>query len=334
MKGRGWLLILGVVAWLSLPGAVAADDAVRFALNWIVTSEHTGFQVALEKGFFKENGLDVNMTRGFGSGDTLKRAGAGATDFGFADAGSLVIARSKGMKVKAIGVVYAKNPHAIMTLTKSGIGTLRDLGGRTMGCQVGNANWVLFPVLAQVNNLDPASVKMVSMDIGASVPALIQEKVDSICLYVIEAPLVARRAQSVDKALKVLEYKDLGVNIYSNGLLVSDELTRSKADLVGRFVKAALRGWAWTYEHPGEALAISMKQTGEKDPEAARERLEIIRGLMVDEGVQQNGIGYMTPEKMTRTRDISLKTAGITETVSLDDVYSNAFLPGIRLQKR
>ncbi|MBI2880389.1 MAG: ABC transporter substrate-binding protein [Candidatus Tectomicrobia bacterium] len=334
MKGRGLRFVLGVVAWLSLAGAVAAADSVRFALNWIMTSEHTGFQVALEKGFFKESGLDVNMTRGFGSGDTIKRTAAGATDLGFADAGSLIIGRAKGAAVKAIGVVYAKNPHAIMTLDKSGIRTIADLKGRTMGCQAGNANAVLFPVLAQSNRLDAASVKMVAMDIGTSVPSLIQEKVDSICLFVIEAPLVARRAKTVNKSLRVLEYKDFGVNIYSNGLIASDKMVQASSQLLGRFVKAALRGWVWTYENPREALAISMKQTGEKDPDAARERLEIIRDLMVDEGVEKNGIGYMAPEKMTRTRDIVLKTAGITQNVALGEIYSNAFLPGTRLRKR
>src|SRR5262245_64849737 len=125
----GMLARLVAVATLSTVhlGPAAAVD-VNFITDFGYNGRHSYFYVALDKGYYKAEGLDVNILRGQGSADAIKKVASGAAVLGFADAGALVLARSNdAIPVKLLSIVYAGPPHAIFALADSGIKTAKDL---------------------------------------------------------------------------------------------------------------------------------------------------------------------------------------------------------------
>jgi NitT/TauT family transport system substrate-binding protein len=141
------LLVAGAVAFAAT-GQAAAADKVLFSLQWIPGGNHFGVFAAKEQGFYKDAGLDVEIQRGFGSGDTAKRVATGTADIGIADAGSVIVGRSNGLKIKLVASLYEKSPDAIFFIKGNGITTPKDLEGRTIGATAGEAGEKLIPLFA------------------------------------------------------------------------------------------------------------------------------------------------------------------------------------------
>lgn len=332
---RKWRAAFLVSFFLSVGmiGPARGAEEARLALNWIVTTEHVGFHVAFGKGLWKVRGLEVAMSRGFGSGDTLKRLVGGREHFGFADYGTLVMARARGTKAKAIGAGFATNMHSLFALKGSGIQKPADLKGKSVGCPAASSVKVIFPSFARVNNIDPESVKWIPMGADALSGALLAGKADLICTYISEGPLFEEAAKKIGKSIRLVNYADWGIDIYSNGLVTLDETIAKKADFVRRFVGAALEGWAWAIKNPEEALQISLKRAPESNVDVARARLKLILQSVVDDGVAKNGIGYMDRVKMQRTHDVTLQNSDLRDVkIPVDELYSNAFLPGVKVR--
>ena len=110
-----------------------AQEKVSLAVDWILNGTHAGYFIAQEKGFYKEKGLDVSISRGFGSGDTIKRVATGSVDFGIADTGAVIAARSNDdIPVRIVAMVYDKATLGLIYLKQSGITKPKDLEGRTI----------------------------------------------------------------------------------------------------------------------------------------------------------------------------------------------------------
>src|SRR5262245_54316217 len=115
------LLILGLAVPAAAPAAAATRDKLTFALNFVPYGIHTAFYAAQEKGFYERANLNVTIERGAGSADTVTKVAAGAMDVGFADAGSVVVGRSKGAKVTMVAMILDKGVSTIYTYKGSGI---------------------------------------------------------------------------------------------------------------------------------------------------------------------------------------------------------------------
>ena len=121
-----------LAASVVIPSAQATE--VNFITDFGYNGRHSYYYVALDKGYYKAEGLEVNILRGQGSIDAVKKVASGAAAIGFADAGALALARSNdGIPVKMLAIIYATPPHAIFALADSGINKPKDLEGKTCG---------------------------------------------------------------------------------------------------------------------------------------------------------------------------------------------------------
>jgi NitT/TauT family transport system substrate-binding protein len=117
---------------IALPAA--AGDAVGFALDWVVNGTHAGYFVAQKKDNYGEAGLDVTLSRGFGSGDTIKRVATGTASFGLADTGAIIAAQAnEEVPVRIVAMIYDRATLGIIYLAESGIKGPKDLEGRKIG---------------------------------------------------------------------------------------------------------------------------------------------------------------------------------------------------------
>ena len=315
-------------------GVSEGADKISFALNWIINPEHVGYQVAKDRGLWKKRDLEVTMTRGFGSGDTIKKLVGRRHDFGSVDMGTLILGRARGVKAKAIGVVLANGVHNMFTLADSGISSPQDMKGKTIGCPAASSVRILFPSFARANNVDPNSVKWAIMAPAVVYGSLLSNpKIDMVCGYLTDTLSMEAAAKKVGKTVVAIAYSDWGLKIYSSTLAALDEVLTKKPDLARRFVGAALEGWVWAIKNPEEALRISSKWSPELSKQGIRGVHKVALKNAVDEDIAKNGIGYLDREKMKRTRDIALQNSDLRHVkVPLDDLYSNDFLLGIKVR--
>lgn len=328
-----FFLLVGAMAAGKAVSQAEAADKVKFAIDWIFYGKHAGFYPAIEKGFYKDANLEVTMFRGYGSGDTVKRVAAGTEEFGFADIGSMIVARGKGANVKMLGIIHDKNMAAVYTLKDSGIKTAKDFAGKTGGASVGNAVRVVFPAFARANGFDPASIKWIDMAPEAQLPSLLAKRIDFSPDFITIGPNYFAAAAKEGKEVVEIRFSDFGLDIYSNGILTTDKLIKENPDLVKRFVQATMKGWEWALDNREEALKMFSKVNPEVDPKLAKQHWAIAIDHLLTPTAYEKGIGYMDQKKTKLTLDTISEFYQLPKALTLEEIYTNEFLPKI-LPKR
>ena len=308
-------------------GSASAMDKVKFALDWIPYGKHAMYYVSIDKGFWKEAGLDVQMTRGFGSGDTVKRIASGTDDFGFASVGNMIAAMSRGAKLKMVGMIHDKTLETLATLVGNKITKPSDLEGKKIGSPEANAARVIFPAFANINKFDDKKVSWINMTVPATTPSLLAGRVDAILIFYTEKPTVDAASKKVGKKPLYMLYADHGMATYGNGLLVSEKTLKDKPDLVKRFLAATYKGIAWSVENPQEAVDIFIKHNPAISPDLARKHFDIAVDSLLSKNALKEGIGHMTTERMAFTNDLITKHMKLPKKSAVEDVFTNEFLP-------
>jgi NitT/TauT family transport system substrate-binding protein len=320
----GFLTLLILFAGTSR--APAGESAV-FVLDWIPYGSHTGFFTALQKGFFREAGLDVTIQRGYGSGDTVKLLSAGKGDFGFADTGTLIVARSKGAKVKSVGVLYNKPPHTAYALKRSGIRVIKDLEGRSIGEAQGGAAMAIFPALAKINGIK--AWKFIPMSPASKNPALLAKKVDVILTFADVGPALRRGAKKTGDEIIELRFGDNGLDFYGNGVIVRDGDISKRGDRIRQFVNAAFKGVAYAIKNPDEGAELFVRANPNSNKVLARAQWSVLTSLAWTDETKANGLGYMSKKKMKKTIDLISKYRELKNKPVLGDVFAPQFLSRI-----
>jgi len=301
-----------------------APEKINFLLDFTPYGKHAPFYAALDQGFWKDAGFDVTIIKGEGSATTVASYAAGAVDFAFADTATLILARPKGVRVKIAGVIHDKSLYTAGTLEENNIRTPKDFEGKRMGSSVGDAARVMFPAFLKLNGADPGLVKWTDMTPPARIASLVLGQVDGVTLFFTEQPTFAAKAKEAGKHWKDFPYADFGLDLYSNGLLAREDLIANQPDRVKRWVDATMKAWAWSIEHPNEALASFMKHNPAVDPAQAKDHFRIAVKHIMTDYAKREGIGQIDPEKMKRTVDLVSQYFDV-KGVSADDVYTNQF---------
>jgi NitT/TauT family transport system substrate-binding protein len=320
---------LTAIATLAAPAMAQTarpPEKITFLLDFTPYGKHAPFYAALDQGFWKDAGFDVTVVRGEGSATTVTAYAAGSVDFAFADTPTLIIARPKGAKVKIAGIIHDKSLYSVGTLEENHIDKPQDLAGKRIGGSVGDANRIVFPGFAKLNGIDPASVRWVDMTPPARSASLVLGRVDAVVAFLTEEPTFAATAKEAGKHWKDFPYADYGFDLYSSGLLVRDDIIDNNPDRAARFVGATMKAWAWSIEHPNEALALFLKHNPAVDPEQARGHFRIAVSHIMTDTAKREGIGYIDPAKMKRTVELVSEYFNITG-VAPEDVYTNRFTP-------
>ena len=329
MRNRGTILACLVAFGLSgfaIPAIAAEKTKINFVLDWIVGGRHAGWFAALKNGYFADEGLDVTISRGFGSGRGIKRMVAGKADISFNDIATAILARAKtGAAIKAVSVSYAKHPSAIFTHKRFKILKPKDLEGATLADSAGSTNRLLFPAFAKLAGFDDSKVKWALVAPNAKMSIFMAGKVQGTLFYNMQLPVMQKKAAGTG-GVNMIEFGDY-LKLYSNGILVTDSFLKSNPDVVRRFVKAALKGWEFSFKNPDKAIKMLLTDHPLLNPAIAKAEALIVKDLMLSPEALKHGLGYMDEGKMRQTRDIMLNLFNVKATVALKDIYTNAFLP-------
>ena len=325
-----------LVALIALVGlAQAQSKPVRpftFILDFLPYGEYAPFFTALDKGWYREEGLDVKILRGAGSGDTVKRIAVGQGDAGSADFSALVGARAnEDIRVKAIAAYFRRPPHSIFVREGTGINTPRDLAGKTLAITPGNSHKTLFPLLAKLAGFDAESVKWVTMDGAAMGPALITGRVDGAPFFANHEARLQKQAKTQGQTLKRISYADAGFDMYSLVMFAKDDVIAKDPEPLRAFLRATVRGmkYAFAPAHFEEGARAVIKLNPEIDLDAAAGATSVASRYALTEEVTSGkvAIGQFEPARVERSRDIYSEYFQLKRKVTPDEIVTNDLLP-------
>lgn len=325
---------IAVALLTATPSVVAqAPEKVNLALDWIIYGKHAMYYPAIEQGIYQKYGLQVTMTRGFGSGDTIQKVDQKAVQFGFADMGSLVLLRAKGAKVTTLGMVHHLMPHAVVFIKGGPIKTPKDLEGKSFSTPPGNAVWVMMPTFARAAGFDHTKIKHIPADAPASRAALLAGRVDATGIFWPEYPPIAIEAKKLGKEVGAFKYSEFGLDLYANGLIVHDDMIREKPDLVGRFVRATYEGIYWSLKNPEKAFELYMSRNADQDKEKAWGEWQTgidMFGPVAKQAQTPLQLAWMNPEKVKKTVDVIGELYKLETPVKPEDLYTNKYAEPLR----
>ncbi len=295
-------LVLGVMALAVLALPAAAADKVRFQTDWIPSGEHAMYYGGWQKGIFAEEGIDITITRGYGSGDTVTKLAGGAFDYGVADLAAVMTARARqNVPVKSIAVIYSHSPHSLFVLKSSGITSFKGLEGKKIGITPGNSHKFYFPKVAERAGTDPNKIVWVNMDGAAMAAQLIAKNIDAAPFYSIHHFYQNKAAQAAGEEIVVLPFVETGFAIYAATIIATDKTIAERPDVTRRFLKAIRRSFEWARDNPEEACKAHIAKVPEVALDDCLGSLKATLGFVFNDHAKQFGWGKESPERLAFT---------------------------------
>jgi ABC-type nitrate/sulfonate/bicarbonate transport system substrate-binding protein len=257
-----WLLALvALLASTSYGQRGPETKKISFRLAWVADMAEVGVFVAKEKGYFKREGLEVEIQPGGFGLDPLKLVAAGSNDFGIGGAGNLLLARERGLPVVAIAAEFQTTPVGFVTRKDSGITTFAQFRGKRVGIQTGADTDVLYRALLVRHGMKPTDVKEVPIqyDMGPFVNNII----DVLPAYVTNQPITLR-SQGIE--VNVITAASQGVRYYGNIFFTTSDMLKKNPDTVRRFVRAVHDGWSHALSNQADAITALEAFTKEFKP--------------------------------------------------------------------
>jgi NitT/TauT family transport system substrate-binding protein len=301
--------------------------AANIRLDFIIGGKHAPWFVALEKGFYAKRGLNATIQASTGSADTVRTVGSGGADFGFADAATMIVAKSRGTPVQAVaqfGYVGA----TILWRDEGPIKGIKDLEGKSLAISPGQAQWYLMPAYCRINKIDFKSIKIQETAAPIQPAALATKKADFIIMFRASNDEVAEQAASkVGVKLSRVFMKDTGLDIYGTSLIAKDEDIKKRPEFVRAYVEATLEGLRYARDHQEESLKILLKQKPELDTALTTLQLRnALTEVFLPFESAQVGLGYMKPDIMEKTVKVTNEYFDVGRKVAAKEVYTNQFI--------
>jgi NitT/TauT family transport system substrate-binding protein len=249
------------------PSKSTETSKVTLAMGYIPNVQFTPFYVAVDKGYFADEGIEINFDYGWET-DLLKLVGSDELQFAIASGDQVILAHSQGLPVVYVLDWYRRFPVTIVSLADSGIKQPSDLVGRRVGTPVTfGASYIGWRALLDAVGLKETDVELVSIGY-TQVAALTEHQVDAAICYAMNEPVQMEVSGQSLNSIDVADY----VNLVSNGLITNQKTIDQNPKLVQGMVRAALRGLAYTIDHPDEAFSIAMKYVPEAASDANTEK--------------------------------------------------------------
>src|ERR1043166_6589308 len=291
-------------------GAGAQSKPLRpwtLILDFVPTGEYVPHYTALEKGWHRDEGLDVKIVRGQGSADTVKRIAAGQGEVGISDISALIAARAN-TKVKAIALWYRRPPHGVFVRADSPIKTPKELEGKKLAISPGNSHQILWPVFERLSGLKPNSVTWVTMDAASMPPSLIKSATDAVPFFVVHEARIRKIAKQQNADIRVLSaWADLGFDLSSTSLVAREETIAKDPEGLKAFLRATLKGadYAFRNKHYDEGVGYVVKHHPEVDPDGALGAAQVAARFVYAEEVTAGkmALGQFEPARLEKTRD-------------------------------
>ena len=320
-------LAAGPIA-LAIPAS--AQTRLKLVLNWKYQGPQGMFFLADDRGYFKAEGLEVTLDQGNGSGAAVPLVANGTYDAGFGDVNALIELAGKKPEDTpiAVYVMFNQPPFTVAVKADSPIKSPKDFVGKTLGGAANDAALKLFPALCKLAKIDCSKVNITNMQPNLREQMLMQGQVDGVFGNVNTIRFSAKLMGVEDKQLRYINYGDYGMDLYSNGIIVSKKLVKEKPEVVRGLVRAINRGLQDSLKDIDASVAAVAKREPLIKVPVERERfVQTLKDEMNHPEIARIGLGNVDPERLKRSIDILVDANSLPRTPSVDEVFTGAFLP-------
>ena len=325
------LLLLTAFVMSFAGSALAEGIPIKFTLDWKIQGVHGWFYLAKQKGYFAAEGLDVTIDQGEGSAATVSRIMSGAYDAGFGDMNAIIqnAATKPDEAPVMVYQIYNQPPFAVLTKTGGPVKNLKSLEGLTVGAPPGSASTKLFPALATAAGFDAGKVKLLSVQKNLQEQMLIQDQVSASLVFNVTSYLnIIGIGMDPEKDFTWYPYGASGLDIYSNGVMVSPKLLKNKPEAVQGLVNAIAKAMADVLANPQEGIDIITATEPLSNGKLEMKRLQFaLNNLIFSKESKANGIGAVDTARLTRSINTIKKLYNLSGTPKAEDVFNASFLP-------
>jgi len=309
--------------------AQAARVPVKLALNRApYDASNAPFLLARQKGYFEQEGIDVTMSLSKNGTDAIRRVASNEFDFGFVDGSVLMRAAMLGGEPSPVYLftIFDRSPACIVTWKASRIGKPADLAGKSVIATPGDGAFQMFPPFLRAAGVAPDAVRIVEASLEEREGAMFRHLGDGAIGF--DSTIYYKLAGMGTKLdeLDFMYYADGGLELYSNGLAVSQRMLREPRERIAAVVRACARGWRDALRDPREAIdaLASVEPRADKATELAR--FEWIKSRQVlTPAVRASGLGVIDPARLRR---LAAQVAGPgAAPFAVERVFDTSFLP-------
>ena len=335
MTLRRGIAVIGMLLMSTVMGthAATAQTKVRFTLDWIPGATHGAFLIALQKGYYKAEGLDVTIDRGKGSAEVVRQLASNVYDMGFPDINVVMDFNSKNPD-QAFPVLmsgYEEAPAAIIMLKSSGITEPKQLNGKKLGSAVNDSTFKLFPIFAKQTGIDMSSMQIQNIEPGLREVLLAQKKVDAIPGQIFNS-LLELKAKGVPASdINYFMYKDYGLELYGNSVAASRQFLKEHPDAVKGFLRATIKGLKDMARDPELAVKAAVAYEPLLNPDIERERLRVaLDCCILTETVRKKGFGDVDQDRLRNIITLITEAYKLPRKPTLEEVFNPDYLPPVK----
>ncbi len=318
------------VAVIAVSWPARADIPIKFLLDFKLEGPSAPFIVALEKGHYKAEGLEVTFEPGGGSIEPIAKVASGAFDMGFADINSLIRYRDQNPNAgaKAIFMVYNRAPFAVVARKSRGIGKPKDLEGKKLGAPAADAAFANWRIFAKVNEIDTSKVNVENVGLAVREPMLAAGQVDAITGFAFSSFINLKdRGVPADDIL-VLAMADYGLQLYGNAIIVNQKFAVEHPEAVRGFLRAYVKGLKETVRDPAAAVNFVTKRNDILKREVELERLRmVIKDNILTPEVRARGYGAIDPARMEKAIEQIALGFDFKAKAKAAEAFDASFLP-------
>ena len=307
-----------------------ADTKLSFALDWKFEGPSAPYFYAIDKGYFKDEHLEVEISPGKGSLDAIPKVATGAYPVGFADINSLIkfLDKNSGAPVTAVMMVYDKPPFAIAGRKSLGVSSPNDLEGKILGAPPPDGAWAQFPPFASANNINVDNIKVEPVGFPTREPMLAEKNVDAITGYSFSMFLNLVRLGVPEDDISIMLMANHGLELYGNAIIVNTDYAKANPDKIKGFLRAVTKGWMDAIESPEDAVKSMIARNPAADLALETRRLKLaIDGNVLTDYVKQNGMGKIDNSRMDKALLQLAQTYEFLTEPDISTFYTDEYLP-------
>lgn len=327
---------LFIAPFIAFTNALAVDTKVQFINDWKWEGQAAPLLLALDQGFFAEEGLEASLHIGKGSLDAIPKVASGEFDMGSADINSLITWRDKNPDVdmKAIYVIYNSPPFAIISRPSLGVTGPQDLEGHTLGAPKFDGAYAQWPAFVKANGILEDRVDIQDIGFPVREPMLASGEVDAITGFSFTSYVGLKSNGVPETDISLMLMSDFGLDLYGNAIIVNPDFAAENPGAVKGFLRAAIKGYKTAIANPTAAIdhVMSRNEQAERDIELSRLIMAIGHHIVTDE-VRSSGLGDVIGARLDKSIEQLSVIHDFSAIPKADDIFDNSFLPPMAQRK-
>jgi NitT/TauT family transport system substrate-binding protein len=318
--------LLAMLTLASAPQNVAYGqnlEKVTVRFTWKLKGEYAPLFVALEKGYYRAEGLDVQLSEGNGAQNVLKALAAGNEKFGYGPGVAAAQAVTQGLPVKVVALYQTKAPMGVIAFPDTPLKGPKDLEGKRLAISVGETFGDMIRPFTRVNNVDLSKIQLIQMDSSARTMQFLTRKIDVMSVYLSnELPQLEKRAGVKFNVIKVTDY---GLNVLGSSMYVSNAFAEQNPETVRKLLRAIAKGYRDAMADPKEAAKIMAKYMAVPEHPDVLEQ-QVIATVVTTNAPAGRPLAWQADADWQANLDLLKETGAIADVKPLGTYFTNQFL--------